>query len=267
MTHRVLVFLLLTTFVTLKGEASNKKAAPKKKVNSATLHIEGEFKEQDQELKFLKDELSNVKGLKRGYKKKAKVYNKLTEESEQLKENFESYIGHRVEYEKAIDGYNKTIECLKGGDAMKCRPDLLKEEKAKKAQRKRRPQRRQAPPISYADYEDFSDNVGLSMSAPVRKRPAATGFIREVDLRISQRGQELLSCYRKGRYSQQGVLKVQLKIAPNGNLHHLGFEDTTQINDPRVVTCLSQVLYSINYPETPGQKVTTVRKPFVFNWM
>lgn len=266
MTHRVLIFVILAILgIQSSLQAKEKKAASKNKVNSPTLHIDGEFKEEDQELKFLKDELSNVKGLKRGYKRKAKVYNKLTEESEQLKENFETYIGHRVEYEKAIDGYNKTIECLKGGDAMKCRPDLLKNEKPKKV--KRAQSRRQAPPVSYTSYDDLTDDVSLSMSAPMRSRPQAKGFIREIDLRISQRGQELLRCYRNGRYSQQGVLKVQLKIAPNGNLQHLGFEDTSQINDPRVVTCLSQVLYSINYPETPSQKVTTVRKPFVFNWM
>lgn len=266
MTHRVLVFVILAILGFQSGlEAKEKKDTQKNKVNSATLHIEGEFKEEDQELKFLKDELSNVKGLKRGYKNKAKVYNKLTEESEQLKENFETYIGHRVEYEKAIDGYNKTIECLKGGDAMKCRPDLVKENSAKN--KKQQQVRRQAPPVSYADYDELSDDVSLSMSAPMRSAPLATDFIREVDLRISQRGQELLHCYRKGRYAQEGVLKVQLKIAANGNLHHLGFEDTSQINDPRVVTCLSQVLYSINYPQTPSRKLTTVKKPFVFNWM
>lgn len=266
MTHKVLAAVILGTFTIGAAFASSKEAAKKKKFNSPTLHIDGEFKEEDQELKFLKDELSNVKGLKRGYKRKAKVYNKLTEESEQLKENFESYIGHRVEYEKAIDGYNKTIECLKGGDAMKCRPDLLdkKPTKAKAKVKKRRPAPRQE---AYLDYNELDDYVSMGMSAPRRTHSSSKGFIQEIDLRISQRGQELLTCYRKGRYSQQGVLKVQLKIAPNGNLHHLGFEDTSQINDPRVVTCLSQVLYSINYPETPSKKLTTVRKPFVFNWM
>jgi hypothetical protein len=234
---------------------------PQNKVDSPTLHVDGEFSEKDQELKFLKDELKNVKGLKRGYKNKGKVYNKLTEESEQLKDNFETYIGHRVEYEKAIGDYNKTIECLKGGDAIKCRPDLLKEKKKVKAKAVKR--RRQEP--VYDDYE-FEDSLNTSMAAPVRVNQPV-GFVREVDLRISQRGQELLSCYRKGKYSQQGVLKVQLKIAANGHLSHLGYEDTTEINDPRVITCLSQILYSIVYPMPPSRKVTTVRKPFVFNLM
>jgi hypothetical protein len=38
---------------------------PQNKVDSPTLHVDGEFSEKDQELKFLKDELKNVKGLKR----------------------------------------------------------------------------------------------------------------------------------------------------------------------------------------------------------
>lgn len=231
-------------------------AKPQNKVQNQALHVEGEVQNQDQELKFLRDELKNVKGLRRGYKSKAKVYVKLTEESEQLKENFQDYIENRVEYEGAIDQYNKTIECLKSGDALKCRPDLKKK-------KKRAAKRREAPVYR-------EDSMSYQMAAP--KRPALSGstkrnFVSEVDLRINQRGQDLLRCYRLGGYSQQGVLKVQLKIAPNGNLSHLGYEDTTQINNPKVVSCMSQVLYSIVYPQTPNRKVTTVRKPFVFNLM
>lgn len=234
-------------------------AKPQKKVENKTLHVDGEIEgEADQELNYLKGELNNVRGLRRGYKKKAKVYTKLTEESEQLKENFSDYIEHRVEYEAAIQGYNKTIECLKNGDALKCAPDAGKKKKKKVLKRK---------PV-YRDY-DSQDEVSFKEAAPKRTRAVSgtSQFIRDVDSRISQRGQDLLRCYRKGGYSQQGVLKVQLKIAPNGNLDHLGLEDTTQINNPKVVSCLSQVLYSIVYPPTPSQKVTTVRKPFVFNLM
>jgi len=239
-------------------------AKPKKTVNSATLHVDGEFsKSEDQELKFLQDELKNVKGLKRGYKRKSKVYLKLTDESEQLKENFESYVGNRVDYEKAIGDYNTTIECLKSGDALKCRPDLANKKKKKAAPAQT------APRAQYRQSNDSFDSVGTTMAAV--KRPArgnsAADFLREVDSRISSRDRELLGCYRMGGYSQQGVLKVQLKISGNGNLGHLGFEDTSEINDRRVVTCLSQVLYSITYPSTPSGRMTTVKKPFVFHLM
>lgn len=259
---KALPFFMILSVLLLSNLANAEQ--PKKKVDSATLHVDGEFKEGDQELKFLKDELKNVKGLKRGYQKKAKVYNKLTEESEQLKDNFESYIGHRVEYESAIGDYNKTIECLKNGDALKCRPDLLKEKKKKKAQR-----RRPAPQPVYDSYQDdmeFEDTISQSYAAPKRTNYPSS-FVKEIDQRIAQRGSELLRCYRLGKYSQQGVLNVQLKIAPNGNLSHLGLEDTTEINNPKVITCLSRVLYSISYPMPPSKVVTTVRKPFVFNIM
>jgi hypothetical protein len=255
----------LIAVLTLGAVMINIQAAkPKSTVNSATLHVDGEFsKNDDQELKFLQDELKNVKGLKRGYKRKAKVYQKLTDESEQLKENFESYVGNRVEYEDAIGGYNKTIECLKSGDATKCRPDLKKKKKKSvPVQRAPRAQRRMAPEQSF-------DTVGTTMAAV--KRPShrgdANNFLREVDSRISSRDRELLSCYRKGGYSQQGVLRVQLKISGNGNLGHIGFEDTSEVNDKRVVNCLAQVLYSITYPTTPSGRMTTVKKPFVFHLM
>lgn len=261
---RLPIFMTLAFIVGVFVAPKALATQPKKKVDSKTIQIDGDFKEEDQELKFLKDELSNVKGLKRGYKSKAKVYNKLTQESEQLKENFENYIGNRVEYESAISDYNKTIECLKNGDALKCRPDLLKQEKPKaKVQKKQQPQ------AVYTNYDDdlmMEDTLSQSMAAP-RRAAVPTAFISEIDNRIAQRGDELLRCYRLGKYSQQGVLQVQLQISENGNLSHLGLEDTTQINNPKVISCLSRVLYSINYPAPPSRKVTTVRKPFVFNLM
>jgi len=256
------IYLTLAALMGLFSFPKALASTPKKKINSETLHVDGSFKESDEELKFLKGELNNVKGLKRGYKKKAKVYNKLTQESEQLKENFENYIGNRVEYESAISDYNKTIECLKNGDATKCRPDLAKQQKrAPKKQVKR--QRQQAP--VYYEEDLLQDDVSVNYAAP--KRGNTNPFITEIDNRIASRGSELLGCYKIGKYSQQGVLKVQLQIAPNGNLSHLGLEDTTQINNPKVISCLSRVLYSINYPMPPSRKVTTVRKPFVFNLM
>lgn len=258
MNTRIAGLLLCISFIL----SSNSFAAPKpetRKVNSATLNVDGEFANQDEELTFLTNELKNVKGLKSGYKKKSKVFAKLTNESEELKEHFENYIENRVDYEKAIGDYNKTVECLKGGDALKCRPDLAKKQK-RRAQRRRPVQQRKAP---------VQDYVGSSMSANLRRGSSDTikNFIRDVDLLVAQRDGELLSCYRAGGYSQEGVLKVQLKISPNGNLGHLGFEDTTQVNDPRVIRCLSKVLYSINYPSTPDGRTKTIRKPFIFNLM
>jgi len=235
-----------------------------RKVKSATLNVDGEFENQDEELNFLQNELRNVRGLKTGYKRKSKVFQKLTNESEELKSHFESYIESRVDYEKAIGDYNKTIECLKSGDAVQCRPDLAnkKKEQARPAARQVRRER----PITRQEVQDY---VGSSMSANLRKSSGdeIQNFIRDVDLKVAQRDSELLSCYRAGGYSQEGVLKVQLKISPNGNLGHLGFEDTTQVNDPRVIRCLSKVLYSINYPSTPDGRTKTIRKPFIFNLM
>ncbi len=256
MNIRIAALLLCISF-TLSSNTLAAQKAETRKVNSATLNVDGEFANQDEELTFLNNELKNVKGLKSGYKKKSKVFSKLTTESEELKEHFENYIENRVDYEKAIGDYNKTIECLKNGDALKCRPDLAKKQKRRVQPR---PQRRQAP------VQDF---VGSSMSANLRRGSNNTikNFIRDVDLLVAQRDGELLSCYRAGGYSQEGVLKVQLKIAPNGNLGHLGFEDTTQVNDPRVIRCLSKVLYSINYPATPDGRTKTIRKPFIFNLM
>ena len=231
-----------------------------KKVNSATLHVDGDFETKDEELNFLQSELKNVKGLKTGYKRKSKVFEKLTNESEELKDHFESYIENRVDYEKAIGDYNQTIACLKDGDALKCRPDLAKAKKRKARVQQRRTARRQKP---------VQDYVGTSMAVPLRKSSAndINGFIRDVDLRVAQRDHELISCYKEGGFTQEGVLKVQLKISPNGNLGHLGFEDTREVNDPRVIRCLSKVLYSINYPQTPDGRTKTIRKPFIFNLM
>lgn len=253
--------LILCISFTLSSNCFAQKRPKTQKVNSATLNVDGEFANNDEELSFLQNELKNVKGLKSGYKKKSKVFSKLTTQSEELKENFENYIENRIDYEKAIGDYNKTIACLKNGDPLKCRPDLAKRHRRSQRKSQRRVVRQRS-----------QDSVRTSMAAPRRvartnSKDSLKNFIRDVDLLVAQKDGELLSCYRAGRYSQQGVLKVQLKISSNGNLGHLGFEDITQVNDPRVIRCVSKVLYSINYPATPDGRTKTIRKPFIFNLM
>ncbi len=256
-----IAYLLLCISFTFSSNSFAEDKATDKKVSSKTINVDGEFENEDEELNFLQNELRNVQGLKTGYKRKSKVFQKLTNESEELKGHFESYIESRVDYEKAIGDYNKTIECLKSGDALKCRPDL-----ANKENRRPAPPVRKQRPVSQKEMQDY---VGSSMSANLKRSSTndIQNFINDVDLRVAQRDGDLLSCYKAGGYSQEGVLKVQLKISPNGNLGHLGFEDTTQVNDPRVIRCLSKVLYSINYPATPDGRTKTIRKPFIFNLM
>lgn len=259
-----IAYLVLCISFTFSSNSFAVEKAETKKVNSQTINVDGDFENQDEELNFLQNELRNVRGLKTGYKRKSKVFQKLTNESEELKGHFESYIESRVDYEKAIGDYNKTIECLKSGDALKCRPDLASKDKRRQAPAAPAPRRQRQIP-----QKEIQDYVGSSMSANLRKSSGndIQNFINAVDLRVAQRDGDLLSCYRAGGYSQEGVLKVQLKISPNGHLGHLGFEDTTQVNDPRVIRCLSKVLYSINYPATPDGRTKTIRKPFIFNLM
>ena len=279
----------LTLCVIVKVNATNQT-----EVDGQTLHVDGAFAGKknavetktastDDELKFLQSELNNVKGLKTGYKKKAKVYLKLSEESEELKDQFEGYLDNRVDYEKAISGYNGLVECLKTGDTKKC----TKNDKRSRRRRKngrggdnmgngQQQQQGQRAGNRSADAA-YSDSLEIRQAAVKKQRMQRAGtnnnrgsnkiydFVKEVDYRISLRQSDLVACYKRGGLNEEGVLKVVLKIAPNGVLNHIGFKDTTEINDRKIIRCVSRVLYSIVYPHTPSRKVTAISKPFVFN--
>lgn len=277
--------LIILAVLTLCAVATVE-AANQSEVDGQTLHVDGSFtvKEKvvekkapgtDDELKFLQSELNNVKGLKSGYKKKAKVYLKLSEESEELKDQFEGYLDNRVDYEKAISGYNTLVECLKTGDAKKCTDN------GKKGRRTRRQKREQmnrqhdnAKNYKQGSQDAYSDSLEIRQAAVKRNVKVSRGtrsndkiydFVKEVDYRISLRQSDLVACYKRGGLNEEGVLKVVLKIAPNGVLNHIGFKDTREINDRKIIRCVSRVLYSIVYPRTPNRKVTAISKPFVFN--
>ena len=276
--------LTLATAALLICASTSAHALPQEKVNSKTLHVDGAFanKEQavdtetpkDDELNFLRNELNNVKNLKTGYKQKSKVYMKLSQESEELKDEFEGYLDNRVDYEGAISGYNALVECLKSGDAKKCTAKKKTKKSAKneseELQLEGSPQAKKSAGNGMSS--TYSDSLEIRQAAMRRRAPrggrrgyGSNNFVREVDYRVAMRQSDLISCYRKSGLKNEGVLKVVLKIAPNGNLNHLGFKDTTHVNDRGLINCVTRVLYSIVYPQTPNRKIVAVSKPFVFN--
>ena len=272
-------------------------ASNQTQVDNQTLHVDGSFTDKsqavekksgnDDELKFLQSELNNVKGLKSGYKKKSSVYLKLSEESEELKDQFEGYLDNRVDYEKAISGYNGLVECLKTGDAKKC---TKSGKRNRKGQNARNGNYNESTSSNTQGAQSgngqgmnstYSDSIEIRQAAlkksrasqgsrsgsvkVSRKSVSTNNFVRDVDYRVAMRQSDLVACYRRSNMSNEGVLKVVLKIAPNGNLNHLGFKDTRHINDKNLIRCVSKVLYSIVYPETPNRRIVAVSKPFVFN--
>jgi hypothetical protein len=284
-----LIILALLTFCVISMTAE---AKYQKEIDGQTLHVDGTYTAQttevesktatDDELKFLQSELNNVKSLKTGYKKKAKVYTKLAQESDELKGEFEGYLDNRVDYEEAISGYNGLVECLKTGDATKCTDSKKKSRRNKQGQGQQvqknhnnNDQVYNKPAYKNGSDKAYSDSLEIrqaavkkSYAAPKMKKSAKNAmykFVQEVDYRISMRQSDLVACYKRGGLNEEGVLKVVLKIAPNGALNHIGFKDTTEINDRKVIRCVSRVLYSIAYPRTPNRKVTAISKPFVFN--
>jgi len=216
---------------------------------------------------------------------------KLSQESEELKDEFEGYLDNRVDYEHAISGYNTLVECLKSGDATKCTKSKKKKKYVKETvnseeayelnfEKDAKPSTTKTTTktkTSHGMNSTYSDSLEIRQAAVKKRAPrvstrrtsrrgfSSSNFVREVDYRVAMRQSDLISCYRKSGLKDEGVLKVVLKIAGNGNLNHLGFKDTTHVNDRKLINCVSRVLYSIVYPQTPNRKVVAVSKPFVFN--
>lgn len=276
-------------------------------VDSQTLHVDGSYTDKsqavekkagkDDELKFLQSELNNVKNLKTGYKKKAGVYLKLSEQSEELKDQFEGYLDNRVDYEKAISGYNGLVECLKTGDAKKCTRSGKKRRNrgnhngghhnnnSTNSERSgyNTTSSTRGSVNGHGSSSTYSDSIEIRQAGLKKRGPSygssnrsvkvtrssksssTNSFVRDVDYRVAMRQSDLVACYKRSSMNDEGVLKVVLKIAPNGNLNHLGFKDTRHVNDKKLIRCVSKVLYSIVYPETPNRRIVAVSKPFVFN--
>ncbi len=66
----------------------------------------------DDELKFLENELKNVKTLKQGYKKKSKVLTHLNTEAKGLSEDFSDYATKRNQYDSILAEYQEKQKCM-----------------------------------------------------------------------------------------------------------------------------------------------------------
>jgi hypothetical protein len=273
---RLLIFLSIISIIQCSIQAQT----PAGKVNNATIHVDGQFKNQqttpsdtpaitDEEIQFLNSELKNVRNLKKGYQKKQRLYGKLVKESDGLKENFESYIEQKGEWEEAIGGYNKLLECTQSKKVAECmsgkKKKRVEREVAPTARPKRRVRRRR-PVENQDDFNDW-DELSSIQASPMRLAPAVknqTPYAHKVDKVIAGQAYQLNRCYTRARTHQEGRLPVLLKIGPSGQLDHLGWIDTTQIYAPKLLSCLSNVLYSIQYPMPPQREITSVKKLFLF---
>ena len=68
----------------------------------------------DEELKFLENELMNVKSLKKGYKKKSNVLTDLNSEAEGLTKDFSEYANKRNRYDSILSDYKEKQKCMLG---------------------------------------------------------------------------------------------------------------------------------------------------------
>lgn len=249
-----------------------------KTVNGKAINIDGHYQdtekvEVDEELKSLRSELKNVRNLKKNYQKKEKVYGKLVQESEGLKENFESYLEQRDEWNDAIGGYNQLLECTKNKAAKEClkrkskkkvAPGVAPSNKDVRAQGKTQPVQKESLREQWEnEIRDMEmDNVSQRSSAPARS--TYDQFIRNLDQKVASKAIDLNHCYKRSRTKQEGILPVMLKVGPGGRLDHLTFMDTTQIYNRYLVNCITRVLYNIDYPKTPNNNLVSIKKVFTF---
>jgi hypothetical protein len=278
-------FLLTVALVLVSASAfANAKTQT---VKSKDLYIDGNLKEsestaelekvevEDDELKYLSNEFNNVKNLSKGFEKKNKVLTKLKGEAEKLQEVHSDYLDYRLDYEDTISVYNKQVECLKDKTARECQELLKRGSKRGKSDRREQNMRSGNAPAprpvrtqTANDFDELEDFTSYTQSAPA-PAPAVTGvsYVTLLDEVIGSRARELNACYRnystKG-VNEQGLLVTILSIDGSGRLSHLGIEDARFFGDSRVISCVSSVLSTIQYPQPPGGQNLKIRKPFSF---
>lgn len=262
---RSVAILVVLMFQSLSARAETKK------VNGKNLYIDGEFTEknndsklkrvpvEDDELKFYKNELGNVKNLNKSFKMKKKTLEKLAQEAEQLKEQHLEYLENRLEWEEAIGAYNQQSSCA-DKDIQECYK-FVKPKKKKRAAPAPRPRRRPKP-VSHSNEDDLQDLMwqqSLNESTTV----STANFVSQLDQQIRGEAYRLESCYRNVNDDNfQGTIQTVLSITPNGKIDHIGIESADDGVHPRTLNCVSSVLYQLQLP-APGKKLK-IRKPFYF---
>lgn len=266
---RSLVFIAL--IFTSQIEASQSAA----KLQSPDLYIDGTVKEksevvlekvdvEDDELKFFKNELDNVKNLNKSFKQKSKTLAKMAEEAEQLKEQHLDYIENRIEWESTIDAYNKQADCM-AKNPKECSKFLGRDQKKRDRGENRTMRQNPPAPQEYMDEIPLSFNSELTpveaeKSTPFNQRK----YVESVDSVIAANADLLGDCL--SRYASNArdfaVVYAQLSISSAGSLSHLGIENPEAVPNRQVLSCVSSVLHSLAYPA--ASKDMKIRKPFSF---
>lgn len=244
------------------------------KLQSPDLYIDGTVKEksevvlekvavEDDELKFFKNELDNVKNLNKSFKQKSKTLAKMAEEAEQLKEQHLDYMENRIEWESTIDEYNKQADCM-AKNPKECSKFLGRDHK--KRNRGDGRATRQNSPIQQEFVEEIP--LGFNELAPVQIEKSTSfdqrKYVESVDSVIAANADLLSDCL--SRYASNArdfaVVYAQLSINSAGSLSHLGIENPEAVPNRQVLSCVSSVLHSLAYPA--ASKDMKIRKPFSF---
>lgn len=268
---KLLVWALLGTVAT--GVMAND-APSNVVVKSKDIYIDGQAPEEnapklnkvavdDDELKFFKNELQNVKNLNKSFKAKSKTLAKMAEEAEQLKEQHLEYMENRIDWEVAIDDYNKQADCM-SKDPKTCSKFLKPKRKSRRDSNESRGEMEQKP-VSYQPLPEMPVDANIEMVAtePAPKFDERQ-FVSGVDSVIAANSDLLGDCLN--RYASKtrrdfSVVYAQLTINKNGALSHLGIENPEAIPNRDVLSCMSTVLHSLAYPAGNAREIK-VRKPF-----
>ncbi len=236
-------------------------------VKSKDIYIDGQAKEnsasspvnkipvEDDELKFFKNELQNVKNLNKSFKLKSKTLAKMAEEADQLKEQHLEYMENRIDWEVAIDDYNKQADCM-SKNPKSCAKFL----KPKKKSRREEAPQNQAPMEMMMPTQD----LGMISHEPEVTSFNERDFVAGVDSVIAANSDLLGDClnrYAPNRGRDFSVVYAQLTINKNGALSHLGIENPEALPNRDLLSCMSSVLHSLAYPAGNKNEIK-VRKPF-----
>lgn len=269
---RLLVWALLSTLSTgvMASDAPSNVV-----VKSKDIYIDGQASEkstpaavnkipvEDDELKFFKNELQNVKNLNKSFKLKSKTLSKMAEEAEQLKEQHLEYMENRIDWEVAIDDYNKQADCM-SKNPKDCAKFLKPKKKSRRSEGAQNPgayhPQDQMPMEMMMLPEEMGAMKPTQESSPFNERD----FVAGVDNVIAANSDLLGDCL--GRYASHtrrdfSVVYAQLTINKNGALSHLGIENPEAIPNRDLLSCMSTVLHSLAYPVGNKNEIK-VRKPF-----
>ena len=233
---KVIIAALLAVTLSISAEES-------KIIIDKTIDIDGYVKKDkvgDEELISLRGEVNAQETHVDNYQEKSELYKELKGHTKKMMKVQKKYVRNRFGYQKLISKFNNQIDCESNLDKPECQKLFGLVD----------------------DDDEENEELKVKPSNEVINNLYRLKLTHVVNNRLN----EIQNCYQdeldNGTKIESTTLDAYIKLTGKGIVYHIGY--SYDLNRA-VITCVSNVIRSINFPAHPVSKNITLKQAFNFN--